>query len=249
MDSDGFTNRPPFLPPGVTEFSKRPLSDSELQSLQNELDSAKAGKSLPRTRFVIDGLVTDWKDFKTAWSSKRREGFREEGQVFNVTACYYCNDNDYLYFFLRFAPSVKELFAKLNSDGQFRSIGNVGFFYFCGNESGVSSDSVDTTERFVTSSADRVISVMAGTHTSMGKTAAMVAYQVSIWNSLARDFGAALRAQLSTSEPSLINYGTDGVEMAIPLSDIRKSKGDRCDFIFDGPSSSPRQHRFTVAFD
>src|SRR5688572_28461052 len=130
IDLSGFTNRPPILPPGVTNFTWHPMSPSQLDDFQARLQGTPR-RPLPKTKFRIDGSFEDWTHYKTAWNQTGAIARGVSiGRAFEITACSYANDDHYLYVFLKFKPTVQQRYDSLNRAGELISLGNVGWLYF-----------------------------------------------------------------------------------------------------------------------
>jgi hypothetical protein len=181
-------------------------------------------------KFTIDGMSSDWKSYNTAWSDARKRS--SDDYVFEVAECDYSNDEKHLYLFLKFSPDIEQRFKRLNPDGRLRSLGNIGFFYV---RNKTASDKGAKGHRVQPElvGADRMVSVMFGTRVSEGTTKPSVSYLVSSWDSSSEGFdGPPTSSEYSSGNQPLINYGEDGVEMAISMSDLRASKGDKIELIF-----------------
>jgi hypothetical protein len=145
-------------------------------------------------------------------------------------------------------PSVQQKFIEFNPDGKLRSLGNIGFFFLC-NKSDKASGAQRRSERLEFSVGDLMVSILAGTHMSTMGAAPEVSYHICEWDPHRKSFGEDVQSQSSASEFRLINYGVDGVEIAIPLEDIKKSNGDTCEFYFVGSDGLSQQQSIKITIE
>jgi hypothetical protein len=242
VDADWVTNNPHFLTHQVQQ-----MTPTQLNALVNEFHG-NSTRVFPETKFVIDGSMRDWANCKTAWLSNIAFKPQKSDRSYNVTACYYSNDTNYLYLFLKVQPSVQQKFIEFNPDGKLRSLGNIGFFFLC-NKSDKASGAQRRSERLEFSVGDLMVSILAGTHMSTMGAAPEVSYHICEWDPHRKSFGEDVQSQSSASEFRLINYGVDGVEIAIPLEDIKKSNGDTCEFYFVGSDGLSQQQSIKITIE
>jgi len=250
IDVSGFTNRPP----AITNFTQRPMSPSQLEDFEARLKGVPR-RPLPKIKYSIDGSFDDWKEQKTAWMTIEANQPDSDAKSvksdrsFAITECCYANDENYLYVFFKFKPTVQQRYDNLNRGGEVISLGNVGWLYF-DTDSDKSTGAQLPAVKSPLVGSDLMIAVQAGGYFYRGDkeriSGCQVSYDISTWDSSAKEFGPGRNSRSSRSEIPLINHGKDGVEMAILLSDIRKAIGEKFILIVEGDALSSGYHRVSI---
>jgi hypothetical protein len=226
---------------GFTNAFPGPAFSAERPAIQEKAE---------RIKFQLDGSFDDWKEYKSGWSGGiTNRPFKviaggpmdTEGAV-NITECDYCNDQKYLYIFLKFKPSLESRHKGLHPTG------HVGKLYV-----GTQKEKLLTgTEEFAR--ADFQVSIPYGCYSSTfdGKDSegSYVSYRIRKRDLNAREFSMEIREETSRDEEGLVGHGKDGVELAIRLSDLRKKSGDRLVLTcIDGGFPMPHEHTFSVVLE
>jgi len=225
MDARAFTNLfSCSLPPGVAEVRMRPLNPDELDDMEDHIMGIDR-KTLPKTRYTIDGSFDDWKNSKTASLVSRaaQTTFGDSADAassFAVTRLDFSNDENFLYVFLQFKPSVQQRYDSLNLKGKSRRIGNVGWLYI-----DTDADPKTGAHPSVIAGTDLMISISAAAYVRKDDSGSLVRYQISNGETDSKNFGSRSRSETSARKSALIQHGKDGVEIAVLLSDIQLRKG------------------------
>jgi hypothetical protein len=247
ISTSGFTNKPPIFPEGQTNFhfQPRPLTEDEL----DEFRSNNAYQH-PETTLNIDGSAADWKIYKTAWKVIDSGSSNDDlvNQMFHIVELDYCNDSNFLYLFFRFKPTMQERSDQLKKSQKFGTLGNIAFLYL-----GSQHTNGSQLQRRQFGDGDLQISVLAGmrVHVSSktNSSSAEVSYSIDEWDKLDRRFGHNLMRSTSGEKKPLINHGEDGVEMAIPLSEIKKTNGMNMEMICEEDLPQPRYRQIMILLE
>lgn len=230
IDAHGATNLPPFFVQGTTNWETGNVPSPVREAFQKDLRNARSRLAKrEKPSLSIDGSFDDWQHYKKAWAGPG-EKFNEvksggkNDTVFEMTACCFSNDRNYLYLFLKFQPSVQERFERLNSSGKLQSIGNVGSFYF-DEDMDRSTGAKEPQVKPPLVGSDLMISVGAGAFRTPASVSAWVGYSIFRYDASLQDLTDPIEDQSSRSDPLLIKDGKDGVEMAVPLDQIHTKKG------------------------
>src|SRR6266511_2582687 len=208
IDVGGFTNR---------------VADPNLSS---NLLHGKEGR-IPLTKYKIDGSFGDWRQYKTAWLEEfekksvivRNGGPMDDTGSVNITECCYSNDDHYLYLFLKFTPTIEQRY------GGKHPAGFIAHLY-------VSDDSESNQNAdYALGKAGTEIYVPFGPYSNSkaGKSDSnsLVSYTIRRRDTSTQEFSIKVRDESSRMPVPLINHGKDGVELALLLSDLGKTIGDK----------------------
>jgi hypothetical protein len=181
-------------------------------------------------QFKIDGSIDDWTGYTLAWPETGSTGRGNAGDGIDVKEFYYCNDDTYLYLFLRCNPTLQERYEKIGASGM------LAWLYIDSDSNPATGASQkDESGNSAMLGTDIRISVPIGIYTKMDPGQVIkgcnVLYRIENWDGNSKDFSASAFNQDSKESGSLIAHGKDGVEIALPLSVLRKRKGDRFDLI------------------
>ena len=185
----------------------------------------------PVLKYSIDGSFDDWQEFKTAWTETGKEGFGTFGGDIDIKQFHYCNDDQYLYLFLECNPTVQELFEETGAGGI------VAYLYLdSDSDESTGATKPDLSGNSAMLGSDIQIWIPIGVYvqysaTEEVETGCYVSYTLQRWSPQSEGFDTEVREESSRSMNSLIMHGKDGIEIAIPLSDLGKAKGDKCDLI------------------
>jgi hypothetical protein len=203
-----------------------------------------------RTKFQLDGSFDDWKEYKSGWTGGiTNRPFKviaggpmdTEGAV-DITECDYCNDQKYLYIFLKFKPSLDQRRKGPHPTGW---VGNL----YLGNQ----KEKLLTVNEEI-ARAEFQVAIPYGFHSGTfdGKDSegSQVSYKINKRDVSDKQFSIRKREETSRDEEGLIGHGKDGVELAIQLSDLRKKSADRLVLTcIDGGFPMPHEHTFSVMLE
>ena len=215
-------------------------------TLQNE---ARAYRYPPK--YKIDGNFDDWKSYQTAQIAN---GFPWDKLVITppydgimLKEFYYDSDDNYLYLFFKFKPTLQERYDKTHSSGA------LGYLY-------IDSD-MDTNTGctdFDTGGTSPIPGIVSGTSTIPGAefqiyfpigiymnsaaSGCYVAYEIKRWDSTAKSFAQTVRIADSREGGTLIAHGKDGVEVALLLTDFKLAKGSQISLAFWGNLFVPEEY-------
>jgi hypothetical protein len=198
------------------------------------------------TKVQIDGSFDDWKGYKSGWSrgtTNKPDGNPiDDWTAVNITECDYCNDQKYLYIFLKFKPSLDQRHKGPHPTGY------VGTLFL-----GTLGDQLLTPIKEF-ARAEFQVSIPYGCYASTfdGKDSegSYVSYRMRKYDANTKAFSMRIRDGTSRDEETLIGHGKDGVEFAIRLSDLKKKSGDRLVLTcIDGESPFPNEHTFSLALE
>jgi len=101
--------------------------------------------------------------------------------------------------------------------------------------------------------ADFLIDLPVGLYASYSaehgsESGCYVEYDIKLWDPALKDFSRRIRRESSRSEFPLIAHGKEGVEIAFPLADLQKHKGDKFTFAC-WEDSSPREYISTTTIE
>ncbi|MBW7991093.1 MAG: hypothetical protein FVQ84_13905 [Planctomycetes bacterium] len=190
--------------------------------------SALADKMLLSIK--LDGLFQDWHNYKVGWPETGKEGVYSEHDI-DIKEFYYMTDNNYLYLFFKCTPSILERYQKYSFSGTFawlyidsdsnKDTGATKIIRWGGSGN---SAMLGTEYR---------ISVPIGVYISsvLQSSGCHIEYHMHKWDSSSKDFSIQIRKESSYHPNSLIAHGDDGIEIALLLSDIQMSQGQKFDFI------------------
>ena len=187
--------------------------------------------NLPNPMYTIDGLFDDWQKYRTGWEETGKEGRGDWGDDIDIKQLYYSNDDNYLYMFFRCKPSIEQRHAETKASGRFANL-------YIDSDSDKTTGVAETDSRgnVATQGADIEISIPIGTYVGFEVPAGavecgFVTYSVRKWNPSSRSFDIEIREEMSMAPGSLIAHGSDGVEIALPLSDLNKARGEKFSFV------------------
>jgi hypothetical protein len=218
----------------------------------------------PKTKYRIDGSFADWTNYTACAldvgldldkdvdfvnefpdlpcdSTNWPRGFKvvtdaPRDDKFEIKGIYCANDDAYLYLFLKLKPGVIEWFKKE------RNHAYLGMLYIassCDVNTGAGrNDASRTSETRINVSVNRL------TCDIDGKVWSVCDLECSIdrWNSSAKDWAPVVNRESDRcgERSPFLAHGPDGVEIAIPFSDIQKTKGDSFCLICDDEFGSGR---------
>ncbi|MBI3849020.1 MAG: hypothetical protein HY298_01835 [Verrucomicrobia bacterium] len=186
-------------------------------------------------KYKIDGDFLDWKTFETSWTETGLDWSKINVDPpfdgFDLKELHYDNDGAYLYLFVKCKPSVQERYDKRHSAGSLGSI-----YIDSDSDTNTGATGRDASGMATVPGADIEIPLLVGIYMSTGgcrkdQSGCYVSYEVKLWDSAKNSFSSGTHEASSRSEVPLIAHGTDGVELAIPLADLNKARGDSFDLI------------------
>lgn len=195
--------------------------------------------SLPPTKYKIDGNFNDWKNFKTMdtstidWSTFTTT-FTNIDEIL-LKKIYYDYDNNYLYLFFKFAPSIQEVYDKQH---KLLSYGGPLYIDTDANTNTGCTDwdtqnippppDVPPNEWHAGNStipgAEIQVSFGSGWWADSSGSGCTVYYEIERWDAATKTFANhTVRKEESSDASPLIAHGKDGVEAALLLSDLQLS--------------------------
>ena len=191
----------------------------------------------PDLRYKLDGSVGDWKAYRLGWieDTVGFEGInsvpRGEGIAFK--GCYYDNDENFLYVFYVLTPTLQEMIQRQQakygkSSFTCHGLGSVWIDSDMDVFTGASVNK-ETQEKRVPG-AEICIQLTCGIFWQLvagkEKHGNFLDYDVRRWDAGKNEFAKAAVSYSSHDEMPLIGHDVNGIEMAIPLKDLRMKKGD-----------------------
>jgi hypothetical protein len=132
-----------------------------------------------------------------------------------------------LYLFFKCIPSILERYKKYGFSGIFA-------YLYIDSDSNKSTGAtkIDHSGNSAMLGTDFRIWVPIGVGASvLQSSGCYISYEMHKWNSSSKDFSIQIRKEFSHRPNSLIAHGDDGIEIALLLSDIKMSQGQKFDFI------------------
>ena len=232
-----------------------PISFNDLSTLVNDLQVAKSGyylihaansqlkvfdsSPIPPSRVIaasqgglgIDGSFEARKGYKEGWKETGGVGFGGAGEDIDIKEFYYRNDKDFIYLFFKCRPTVQERYDKLHRSGIFAYL-----YIDSDSDRSTGASQTDDSGNSAMLGTDIQIWMPLGVFTSSNsaygdRKGCSISYAIKLWDPVKKDFAIEIRQEDSKDEGSLIAHGKDGVEVAIPLADLKKTKGDKFDFV------------------
>jgi hypothetical protein len=181
----------------------------------------------PELSIKLDGLFQDWQNYKVGWPETGKEGGSFEHNI-DIKEFYYKTDNNYLYLFFKCVPSILERYQKYGFSGIFAYL-----YIDSDSNKGTGATKIDHSGNSAMLGTEYRIWVpiwVSGTAEHGGRCG--ISYEMHKWDSSSKDFSIQIRKENPFLRPnSLIAHGDDGIEIALFLSDIKTSQGQKFDFI------------------
>lgn len=200
----------------------------------------------------IDGVFDDWKDFKTGWKETGGVGSGTFGDGIDLKQFYYQNDGKWLYLFFKCEPSIEERDKKTGHQS-----GNLAWLYV-DSDSSAKTGVIRTDDSAILGADIRMwVPILVGVQSKRvdgkleSKRFCGVTLSILGWDQQKKAFSIWKGSSSSRDKHRYIAHGKDGVEIAILLSDLGKSKGDKFDFIcVEAAHSEPRfTNRISITVD
>jgi len=201
-------------------------------------------------KYKVDGNFSDWANFETGWKetgvdwSKVREEPSFEG--IDLKEFYYDNDDAYLYLFFKCVPTVQQRYEKQHAAG------DLGYLYI-DSDMNTNTGSTDRGHGFAGFvGSDFEIYLPLGVYhrfspTNGEQSGCYVCYELKRWDPSSKSFGQEVRKEESVTASPLIAHGNDGVELALPLSDLGLKKGNKLSFVcWEGGAPQSRINKITI---